>query len=339
VDNEPTFSGLYDYVDTEQSSWTPIKGYGDGTYYWRVAVYDGAGKIGAYSDYQTFTKQYPITTLVSPISGAHQNTTPTFVWTPVDGAASYKLQVSKVATFATTYDSITTPNTRFTPTMKYPNGSTYYWRVAIVDANGNIGPYSDATVILNPLVFLSRSVAAQDGWILETGENTNLGGTKSPTTTTLRLGDDAARKQYRAILSFTTSGLPDNAVITKITLKLKRQGVIGGLNPITTFQGFMVDIKKGIFGVAALESADWQTTASKTYGPFKPALIGGWYNINLTSAQSYINKLATTSGLTQIRLRFKLDDNNNGLANYLSLFSGNAPAASRPQLIIEYYVP
>jgi hypothetical protein len=40
-----------------------------------------------------------------------------------------------------------------------------------------------------------------------------------------------------------------------------------------------------------------------------------------------------------ICVRFKLNNNNNAIANYLSLFSGNAPAASRPQLIIEYYIP
>ena len=59
----------------------------------------------------------------------------------------------------------------------------------------------------------------------------------------------------------------------------------------------------------------------------------------MTSAKPYINKLAPASGLTQIRLRFKLDDNNNALANYLSLFSGNAPVTYRPQLLIWYYVP
>jgi hypothetical protein len=95
----------------------------------------------------------------------------------------------------------------------------------------------------------------------------------------------------------------------------------------------MVDVKKGTFGTAALQIGDFQTatgTFGKTYGPFKPALVSGWYSIN---------KLSTLSGLTQIRLRFSLDDNNNAVANYLSLYSGNAPAASRPQLIIQYYVP
>jgi hypothetical protein len=101
----------------------------------------------------------------------------------------------------------------------------------------------------------------------------------------------------------------------------------------------MADIKNGVFGTTALQASDFQTAASKSYGPFVTAAVGGWYSISLTSGKAYINKLATNSGLTQIRLRFKLDDNNNLIANYLSLYSGNAPAGSQPQLVITYYVP
>jgi hypothetical protein len=183
------------------------------------------------------------------------------------------------------------------------------------------------------------SIASQDGWVLESAEKSNKGGSINASASTLRLGDDKTKKQYRSILSFSTKGLPDDAVITKVTLKVRRQGVIGGGNPVTTFQGFMVDIKKGYFGTSALQTADFQTTASKTYGPFKPALSSNWYSIDLTGGKSYINKSSSYSGLTQIRLRFKLDDNNNTIANYLSLYSGNASSSYRPQLIIEYYVP
>jgi hypothetical protein len=183
-----------------------------------------------------------------------------------------------------------------------------------------------------------RSSGAQDGWILETGENTTKGGTMNSADTTLRLGDDAAKKQYRAVLSFATNTLPDNAVITKVTLKVKKQAISGGGNPVAMFQSFMVDIKKGIFGTAALQASDFQTAATKSYGPFNTA-VGAWYAIPLTTGKAYVNKMTTGGGLTQIRLRFKLDDNNNAAANYLSIYSGNAPAASRPQLIVEYYVP
>ena len=185
----------------------------------------------------------------------------------------------------------------------------------------------------------SHSVGVQDGWILESAETSNNGGTQNAAATTLFVGDDKANKQYLSILSFITKGLPDNAVITKITLKIKKQGIGGGGNPVTTFQGFMVDIKNGTFGTSTLQAADFQTVASKTYGPFKPAPVSNWYNIDLPSGMAYINKLTANRGLTQIRLRFKLDDNNNAVANNLRLYSGNASVSVRPQLIIEYYVP
>jgi len=73
-------------------------------------------------------------------------------------------------------------------------------------------------------------------------------------------------------------------------------------------------------------------------GPSTP--VGNVYSINLTSGKANINKLAARSGLTQIRLRFKRDDNNNTVANILSLYSGNAAlAADRPQLVITYTIP
>jgi hypothetical protein len=150
VSTEPTFSSTYDTIDTEQSCWTPIKGYADDTYYWRAAMLDGEGKLGDYSAYQTFTKQYPITTLLSPTNGANIASTPTFVWTPVYGAAKYRLEVSLFPTFSPTYESITTDNTRYTPTKVYATPKTYYWRVAIVDSDGKLGPFVGATIILGP---------------------------------------------------------------------------------------------------------------------------------------------------------------------------------------------
>lgn len=151
VSKDPTFTSIFDTVDTEQSCWTSIEGYDDGNYYWRVAMIDGnsTARYGNYSPFATLTKQYPTTSLVSPISGSTINATPTFTWTPVNGAAKYRLQVSIAANFSSTYDSVDTNNTTFTPTKKYAN-NTYYWRVAIIDADGKVGPYNNATLILDP---------------------------------------------------------------------------------------------------------------------------------------------------------------------------------------------
>jgi hypothetical protein len=101
------------------------------------------------------------------------------------------------------------------------------------------------------------------------------------------------------------------------------------------YQGFQY----GPFGLTTLQPGDFQAAASHTYGPFRPALTGGWYSIDLDSAAAYINTLARASGLTQIRLRFKLDDNNNRFPNILSLYSADAGRANSPQLLITYYAP
>ena len=203
-------------------------------------------------------------------------------------------------------------------------------------ATCDMGAYE---VRLNQTATLS-SIASQDGWVLESSETSGVGATINAAATTFNLGDDVTRKQYRSILSFNTSNLPDNAVIVAVTLKVKKSSIVGSGNPVTIFQGFKADIKKGMFGGnASLQTGDFQAAANKTYGPFTPSLVSGWYTINLTSAKAYINKLSTGGGLTQIRLRFKLDDNNDAQANILKLYSGNATAANRPQLVIVYYVP
>lgn len=212
---------------------------------------------------------------------------------------------------------------------------------SIQDAVGNLlaGAFTSGEAYTVNKILTSYSNSSQDGWVLESSETSNAGSLFNSTAATFNLGDDAGKRQYRAILSFNTGALPDDAVITSITLKVKKQGVTGGGNPVTMFQGFMVDIKKGLFGTATLQTSDFQAAAHKTYGPFSPALVGNWYSINLTSGKPYINKLSAASGLTQMRLRFKLDDNNNTIANYLRLYSGNAGLVNRPQLVITYYVP
>ena len=134
-------------------------------------------------------------------------------------------------------------------------------------------------------------------------------------------------------------GLPDNAVITKATLKIKRQG-IGGTNPFNTHMGLKVDIRKPYFGAAAgLAISDFQaganSNAAATFS--KTPAAGAWYSSVLSStAYPCINR----TGTTQFRLRFAKDDNDDMAADYLKFYSGNAPTVSyRPVLVIEYYVP
>lgn len=193
--------------------------------------------------------------------------------------------------------------------------------------------------IVPPFLSISfTSVGSYDGWILESTETSNKGGLFNVTATTFNLGDYAADKQYRAILSFNTAGLPDNAIITKITLKIRKQGLVG-TNPFNILGGLKVDIRKPFFGSSVgLLISDFQATASKSaVGTFSATPVSNWYSATIGSAgYPYINP----TGTTQFRLRFQKDDNDDRGADYMKFFSGNyATASYRPTLIIEYYVP
>jgi beta-lactamase superfamily II metal-dependent hydrolase len=191
----------------------------------------------------------------------------------------------------------------------------------------------------NPIqTSIFRSQGTYDGTILESSETSGKGGTLNTVAVTFNLGDDSVDRQYRAILSFNTASLSNTAIITKATLRIRKQG-LAGTDPFTTHQGLIyVDVKNGGFSNnVTLQIQDFQGAASRNIiGAFRNTPVANWYSTILGSSAFPHISLTT---LTQFRLRFKLDDDNNNLADFLKFYSGDASAASRPQLIIEYYVP
>lgn len=185
------------------------------------------------------------------------------------------------------------------------------------------------------------STANGDGWVLEYSADTNRGGTINSTESTVRIGDDSNKKQYRSILSFKTSPLPDTAIITSVALKLTRKGAMDS-NLFSSFHGLMIDVKKGTFFLDGLEARDFQATADLTVGPYFPVPSGAVYTLKMpTSVFPYINKLSIPKDATQFRLRFRLTDNNNPFANFISFSSSDIilNPANKPTLIITYVMP
>ena len=344
-----TFHGLdFQVNDAANGARTGIRNWADptnagylNTAHWGVGrlnapVEEPATSTPTATPTETDTPTATATSTSTPTETPTETDTPTptatFTSTPTATPTETDTPTS-TATFTSTPTDTPTPTITFTSTPTATRTKTKTPTRTPTRTVTSTPTRKTSTLTLN-------SIAGQDGEVIESSENSQAGGILNSNANTFKLGDDIARKQHLDILSFNTAGLPNNAVITGITLKVRQQGIVGGGNPVTMFQGFMVDIKKGIFGTAALEIADFQAAANKTYGPFSPSLVSGWYNIDLTSGNAYINKTSTSSGLTQIRLRFKLDDNNNTIANYLKLYSGDsAIAADRPQLVIKYYVP
>jgi sugar lactone lactonase YvrE len=184
--------------------------------------------------------------------------------------------------------------------------------------------------------FSSTSTAAYDGWVLESTATSNMGGTLSAAGT-LRVGDDASKKQYRSILYFNTSTLPDNAVIRSVTLKIHKTGAVG-TDPLTlsVFGPLLADMQKGTFGTAVLQTTDFQTTASASAIGHFSSVGSGWYQLVIpVSDYKYVN----LTDATQFRLRFTSTSNNNKVADYDLFDAGEAASAYRPVLTIEYSQP
>ena len=213
-----------------------------------------------------------------------------------------------------------------------PNGKV----IVTGSSNGNafLARYNVSDTTEKPITVSYESIGSFDGTILESGENSNAGGAIDKYAVTFNIGDDQKDRQYRGILSFNTSSIPDNTLITSVQVKIKRQGVMGA-DPTLTFGDLLLDMRKGFFSNnLALQASDFAAPASPgTLQERFSNLPNSWYAVNLNNANlGFINK----TGITQFRVRFSLDDNDNMKSDYVKFYSGNSSEANHPQLVITY---
>lgn len=184
-----------------------------------------------------------------------------------------------------------------------------------------------------------KSNPTLDGWVLESAENSGVGGSIENANRLMRVGDDEQNRQYQSIISFNTSALPDNAVIVSAKLKI-RMGTFVGQNPYNWTTGLLFDIRKGPFNAnAALEAGDFQATpTSYSEAWFNKYSILNWQNATIVSESGHGNfSDINLRGVTQMRIRFAKATNNNDVAEYRTFFSGNS--AYKPVFWVTYYVP
>jgi exo-beta-1,3-glucanase (GH17 family) len=184
---------------------------------------------------------------------------------------------------------------------------------------------------------LFTSDGAHDGWVLECSETSGKGCSSDISESKILVGDDSQDRQYRAILSFNTASLPDNAVITSARLKVKSAGMVGaGL--FNKRQRLKVDACTPFLGAGLkLQVIDFQQGENcRPGGTFDNKPHNGWYLANLDLAEL---PLVNLTGITQFRLRFSRDDNNDSGADYFKFFSGNTAHVNRPVLLVKYYIP
>ena len=184
-----------------------------------------------------------------------------------------------------------------------------------------------------PALLIFTSIAAEDGWVLESGETSEVGGSNNDTNNTFWLGDEAGDKQYRAVLSFDTTSLPNIALVQTAVLKIKYSSQVGG-NPFTLLGALRVDIREGALNNNnALENADFQAAVDNDIvANFDETPTDNWYSATLGVAGR--NRINAT-GRTQFKLRFSTDDNDDGAADYIKFLSGDY-TSGWPELTVTY---
>ena len=203
------------------------------------------------------------------------------------------------------------------------------------DGDAVLARYSGTPVPGTTVTFKSR--APHDGWILESDEFSSVGGSLDRTATTFNVGDDQRDRQYRSIISFNTAALPDNAFITSAQVNIKRQGLVG-TDPFTTHGNLLLEIRNGLFSNDLdVSLSDFAAPASSSAPDTFTTPVSGWYTANLKGTNL---ALVNRYGITQFRLRFDLDDNDDLSSDYMKFFSGDATyEADFPQLIVTYVAP
>jgi Fibronectin type III domain/Zinc carboxypeptidase len=261
-------------------------------------------------------------------------------WNAASGATSYNVHRATVSGGPYTPIQTAWAGTSFTDTG-LTNGTTYFYVVTATNAPGESPASNEASATPSASTTVTFvSAGAQDGYVLESGENTSAGGSISATTSTssaLRLGDNNQDRQYKTVVSFDTSSIPDGATIVSVTLRLLR-GSLTGTSPFTTHGTCWVDVQNGsgFSGSTTLQTGDFQAvaTAVQAASLSNAASNGVWSTGALNAAGlAALNK----TGTTQLRVYFNLGDNDDLGNDYLGYYSGeNGIAANRPQLVVTY---
>ena len=145
------------YSTVTGTSYTNTSYIEDGnTYYYKVRALDANGTAGAWSSVVSVT--YKQTLPAPTVTGGNDaQGRPTLTWKTVTGAAKYEIYRSYSRDGSYSKYSTQT-STAYTNSSYLTSGTTYYYKVRALDANGNAGPYSAVVSVTCRLKLSAPSV-------------------------------------------------------------------------------------------------------------------------------------------------------------------------------------
>ena len=202
----------------EDTSYTPVSALTNGqTHYWRVRAVDWDGQKGAWSAVHSLLVNWDWGTISgqSPADGsATTDTTPTFSWNAVPGAAGYELQLgdSRAGVESSPIQSVM--GASYTPVSALTNEQTHYWRVRAVDWGGQKGVWSAVYSLAVSIGAVSGLSPANGASTTDTTPTLSWDAVPGAAGYELQLGDSLAGLGNASSISVTGSSYTPTSALT-----------------------------------------------------------------------------------------------------------------------------
>jgi hypothetical protein len=217
---------------------------GTGLFTWEVRAdfpkLTGGTTPGPWSDDADYT--HTIKEPTNPQASAAANRL-VMSWDAKTGTKQYKVQVSKREDFNPSFETKTTDNPDWAPTLansNYTSGGTFYWRVAAIDGDGNVGAFAT-----NPETFTLPAIPGGGGGSVKQFNVTSTGrlvknrardiSIKVRDTATLNPVSGATVRAYGAGVTTTTKTTSSTGVanfrlkptqLAKVTFRVSKTGYV-----------------------------------------------------------------------------------------------------------------
>ncbi len=161
--------------------------------------------------------------------------------------------------------------------------------------------------------------------------------TVRPAGTLVYVGDERGGREYSAWLSFNTAGLPDDAIITGVKLKIKLAG-IAGADPLNNRRALAIEICKPLQNAAAAHPGVMGAGPADCVaaGTFSDSPNSGWYSADLLpSAFTWVSM----EGATELRIRLSGPVTEDARRSYMRFYAPDASESDSPVLLVKYELP
>jgi predicted phage tail protein len=188
-----------------------VPGYQNCAWYVRVIVTGKTSQYGSGLSFRYHPPQLAAPSATSPL-GTISNTSPSFVWTAVSGAAGYDLAVSGsagtvIAEQRFTSSICVSSTCTASPGATIPAGAAYWW-VRSVDSSGYVGQWSGAnSFFISPPAPTAPTQISPSGILATATPTFSWNGVSGMTQYELAIADETGTR-FDAVITPTCSGSP-----------------------------------------------------------------------------------------------------------------------------------